>query len=217
MNQVPRPATRWLLVLVVAFITALSPAIAAAEPSTPGEAPMVSLGSETFGDDPASTPLGSGDGRIHVIPSLHPYSIKDGEKLTLSALVRSERPVASVVADLGGMAEVTLEPNTRAGLGQMATGESVAVYSGEWTGEGLEELVYAVTLTITDIDGHSWTDHSLTFSDPAAGNSTVGSTAYPPQRKGSAILNPEGTLRSAVIDLSTGHAFFGTSVPSPQF
>ncbi|MDX2177510.1 MAG: hypothetical protein SF028_13680 [Candidatus Sumerlaeia bacterium] len=146
-----------------------------------------------------------------MIPSLAPYSIKNGEKLTLSAVVRSQRPVASVVADLGGMAQVTLEPNTRAGLGQMATGESVAVYQGEWTGAGLEEKVYAVTLTITDVDGHSWTDHSLAFSDPAAGNSTVGTTAYPMSRvAGENLQFSEASLYSGVIDAANGYAYFGT-------
>jgi hypothetical protein len=49
-------------------------------------------------------PIGSGDGRIHVIPSIAPYSVKNGETLTVTAVIRSERPVASVTANLGGVA-----------------------------------------------------------------------------------------------------------------
>lgn len=65
--------------------------------------------------------IGTGDGRIHVIPSLYPDSIKDGEKLTVSVLVKSQLPVRSVVANLGGLASIELKRSARsagAGLGE---------------------------------------------------------------------------------------------------
>ena len=129
--------------------------------------------------------FGSGDGRIDVIPSLHPYSIKNGETLTVSALVRSDALVESVTADLGGVATITLSPRRAAGsfagLAGLAEGQTTLLYEGSWVGEGLEKRVYDVTLTVTDVTGHSWRDTSLQFSDPAAGISTPGTTDYPRQ------------------------------------
>ena len=59
--------------------------------------------------------LGTGDGRIHVIPSLSKPSVKNGDKLVVSAVVKSQDPVAKVEADLGGVAcvELKAKPATR--------------------------------------------------------------------------------------------------------
>jgi len=160
----------------------------------------------------AGEAIGSGDGRIHVIPSIAPYSLKNGETLTVTAIVRSERPVASVTANLAGLATVTLQPNQR--LGGVSAEGTTGIWTAEWVAAGLEEKVYAATLTVTDVDGHAWTDHSLTFSDPAAGHSTPGTTAYPNAGMahvvGLTLAEPEPTLQSAVIDTVSGHAYFGT-------
>jgi len=169
----------------------------------PGGAPASQLPGEA---------IGSGDGRIHVIPSIAPYSLKNGETLNVTAIVRSERPVATVTADLAGLVTVTLQPNAR--LGGVSAEGTTGIWTAEWVASGLEEKVYAATLTVTDVDGHAWTDHSLTFSDPAAGNSTPGTTAYPNAGMahvvGLTLAEPEPTLQSAVIDTVSGYAYFGT-------
>ena len=53
------------------------------------------------------------------------------------------------------------------------------LYQTEWIAQGLKEQIHRVTLRVTGRAGHAFTDPSLTFSDPAAGNGTPGSTAYP--------------------------------------
>jgi len=175
----------------------------------------VAWAGETAGLDAArlaaTEAIGSGDGRIHVIPSIAPYSLKNGETLTVTAIVRSERPVASVTADLAGLATVTLQPNQR--LGGVSAEGTTGIWTAEWVASGLEEKVYAATLTVTDTTGHSWTDHSLTFSDPAAGHSTPGTTAYPRgemKRLGAETLPNESDLGCVVMDPVSGYAYFGT-------
>ncbi|CAN5200567.1 hypothetical protein BH09SUM1_BH09SUM1_24520 [soil metagenome] len=158
--------------------------------------------------------IGSGDGGIHIVPSLHPYSIKNGGKLTISAVVKSAMPIRSVTTNLGGLATVELKPNAQLGMGALPGDGNAAVYEAEWIGNGLQEKVYAATITVTDVMGKSYTDHSLTFSDPAAGNSTPGTTGYPNwgmQRVG-ALTTSGGEHRfyCAVIDAAKGYAYFAT-------
>ncbi len=120
---------------------------------------------------------GSGDGRIHIVPSVTPYSLVNGETLTVTAMVKSERPIAAVTADLGGKTTVTLSPDLSKG-GISTDGKSGA-FRADWIAEGLEVKIYQAIFQVTDVDGHSWTDGTVAFSDPAAGISAPGSTAYP--------------------------------------
>ncbi len=162
------------------------------------------------GGNSSNMEIGSGDGRIHVIPSLAPYSIKNGETLSVSAVVRSAEPVSSVQANLGGLASITLEPDPR--RGGVSTDGTTGIWSAEWVGQDLEQRVYAVTLTVTDAEGHSFTDHTLTFSDPAAGHTSLGTTDYPAggmRRMDSKVLLNERHPNAAVIDTQSGYAYFG--------
>ncbi len=162
------------------------------------------------GDTSRVQEIGTGDGRIHVVPTLNPYSIKNGEALSVSAVVRSVEPVASVEANLGGLARITLEPDPRRG-GVSADG-TTGIWSAEWVCQDLEQKVYAVTLTVTDEEGHSFTDHTLTFSDPAAGHTSLGTTDYPAggmRRMDSKVLLAERNPNAAVIDTQSGYAYFG--------
>ena len=157
-----------------------------------------------------SQAVGVGDGRIHVISTIEPYSIKNGETLTVSAIISASRPVASVEANLGGLATVTLEPD--AARGGLSADGTTGVWSAEWTGQGLEERVYAATLTVTDGTGHAFTDHTLVFSDPAAGISDPGTTNYPNgamRRMDAEAFVSELDLQAAVIDPENGYAYFG--------
>lgn len=213
MTHRPAKGQPWLSGLAT-WLTALI-LLAAAPKSHAGDAlaPMLDHSDAGFKAVVDSAPIGSGDGRVHVIPSIAPYSVKNGETLTVTAVVRSQRPVASVTANLGGVATVTLQPNGR--LGGVSTDRTTGIWTTEWVAAGLEELVYTASVTITDIDGHAWTDTSLTFSDPAAGNSTPGTTNYP--NGGMArLVEPaqfalaEASIESAVIDTTAGYAYFGT-------
>lgn len=206
----PAPTLRALVVTLLAVLMLMPwPPALADLPVAADQAPEAA----------AETPIGSGDGRIHVIPSLSPYSVKNGETLTVTAIVRSERPVATVTANLGGLATVTLQPNAR--LGGVSADGTTGIYTAEWTSAGLEERVYAATLTVTDTDGHAWTDHSLLFSDAAAkrlGQSGAKSSPALMAHAGTAILPVEFPLSCAVIDTAGGYAYFGTGFgSSPAF
>lgn len=153
--------------------------------------------------------LGSGNDRIHVIPSLLPYSIKNGEKLSVSVVVNSAFPVKSVTADLGGLATLELAPKDGGRVPGLLDRGHIAVYGADWTGSRLEEKLYPVSITVTDVLGFSHTDTSLYFSDPAAGNSTPGTTGYPPKRIGVQSLGVDSLL-CGVVDTANGYAYFGT-------
>lgn len=60
--------------------------------------------------------------------------------------------------------------------------------------------------------GNVFTDRSLGFSDPIAGNNTSGSTVYPTRRLLNTVIQwpSEGSLYCAVIDAAAGYAYFGT-------
>jgi sugar lactone lactonase YvrE len=159
------------------------------------------------------TTVGHGDGRIHVIPTLSQPSLKNGEKFTISAVVKAEMGVATIMADIGGIELVTLKPASQQLGGVNALG-TIGMWSAEWTGHGLEEKNYTIILRVRDRAGHTFEDRSLHFSDPIAGLSTPGSTAYPNralQRIGSTVLDSyEESLTCAVLDVARGYAYFGT-------
>ena len=141
--------------------------------------------------------------------------MRNGGKLSISAVVKAQAGVQSVVADLGGIETITLKPSS-ATLGEANPEGTLGLWNAEWTAHGLEEKVYTVTLRVTDRSGHFFENRSLQFSDPAAGNSTPGTTTYPNAalaRIGAAsFLNAgEGDLVSAVVDAAAGYAYFGTN------
>lgn len=173
--------------------------------------------SETAGDFAADsrtgTVIGHGDGRIHIIPSLSSPSCKNGEKLTISAVIKAAAGIDSVTADIGGLETVTLQPSTTNG-GVNSSG-TAGLWSAQWTGHDLEEKYYTVAIKAVDRSGHVLEDKSLQFSDPIAGLSTPGSTAYPPStfsRVGAAsVALPADVVQIGVIDVSRGHAYFVTT------
>ncbi len=170
--------------------------------------------------------IGSGDGRIHVIPMLSALSVKNGEKLTIQTVVKAPAGVAAVEARIfrmgvapagapiailslsaaqGSMNLLTTPPGGAAG--------AFALYQAEWTAAGLAEDYYQIELVITDSTGHTFTDRSLVFSDPIAGNNTVGTTNYPDggMRLVSDLRLPiEDNIGCAVIDAEAGYAYLGT-------
>src|SRR5688572_23537850 len=44
--------------------------------------------------------VGTGDGRIHIIPSLSAPSVKNGEKIRIGAVIKAEAGVAKVEAEI---------------------------------------------------------------------------------------------------------------------
>src|SRR5262249_30646657 len=126
----------------------------------------------------AAETIGHGDGRIHVIPSLSRPSLKNGEKLTISAVIKAQAGVASVTADIGGLETITLKPSAQ-NLGGVNALGTLGMWSAEWTGHGLEEKYYTVALKVVDNEGHAFEDKSLRFSDPIAGLNVPGTTNYP--------------------------------------
>ncbi len=170
-------------------------------------------GQSLHGSEMTMSEVGFGDTRIHVLASLNRPSVKNGETLIISVLVKSIAPIDKVEADLGGVARVDLQP--RPGTGNIAAeGSHIAVYEAQWRATGLEEKVYDVAITVRDVTGHTLVDRSLRFSDPAAGNSTPGSTNYPNAgmtRLGKATFDiTESLVTCMVVDSVNGYAYCGT-------
>ncbi len=174
----------------------------------------------------ANEPIGSGDGRIHIIPTLSAPSVKNGEKLTIQAVVKAAAGVAAVEARISRVgaapegAPVAVFPLTAAqrSMSPLAasTGEAVgtfALYQAEWTAADLVEDYYQIELTVTDATGHTFTDRSLVFSDPIAGNNTVGTTDYADggmRLVSDSRLPVEDNIGCAVIHAEAGYAYLGT-------
>lgn len=204
---------------------------------------MVALAASAPAPQPGELPgisgsVGSGDGVIYVIPALSAPSVKNGGTLSVQAVVKAVNGVSKVEARIERDADRTrivpalaandgdfidrllglpvavldLKP-APTNLGGVNAGATMGLWQAEWQAEGLEEGYYRVALTVTDRTGHSYTDRSLVFSDPIAGNATVGTTAYPNggvRRLGGLSLNGDIGLRCAVLDAAGGYAYFGS-------
>ena len=102
--------------------------------------------------------VGNGDEWIHIIPAISSPSVKNGGKLTISAIVKAHAGIRSVVADIGGIETVELKPSSTGFDG------TVGMWSVEWTGRNLEEKNYLVARKQpTGWVMNSKTDH---FSSP---------------------------------------------------
>ncbi len=177
---------------------------------------------------------GSGDGRIHILPAMSSVSLKNGDKATIQAVVKAMTGVASVMATIereDGETDVTsanatqsttsisslpvsflLEPAPM-NLSEVNIAATVGLYQAEWIAHGLEETYYRVAITVTDREGHVYTDRLLRFSDPIAGNNSIGSLTYTDgglKRMDSEQFPDERYFSCAVIDSDKGYAYFGT-------
>ena len=148
---------------------------------------------------------------IRIVPLLSRPSVKNGERVLVSAIVEARCGIASVIANMGGIETLTLHPDfSRGGL---SPDRSRGIYSAEWTGHDLEEKMYTVTLTARDARGHELMDNSLQFSDPIAGLQTPGSAVYPNGGlqhliSGIPFIGVETTPNTAVIN-AAGAIVFG--------
>ncbi len=228
----------WVSV-VIGLLVALSSVAQTAE---------TKVGFACTGQDGA--PIGSGNGRIHIIPSLSAHSVKNGGILSIQAVVRAGDGVAKVEAhiernpgpisesgqsgskmisdlqgqhfldSLLGLPVATLEmKGAPMNLGGVNAGATMGMWQAEWEASGLDEGYYRVAITVTDRTGHSFTDRSLVFSDPIAGNNVVGSTTYPNggiTRRGAVnFLSGGSNYVVVLVDSDNGYAYLGANtVPS---
>lgn len=159
---------------------------------------------------PQQESLGTGDSRIHVIPSLSSQAVKNGEILTITAVVTAKAGVEKVEAEIEGLDKILLQP-APGKLGGIRADGTIGLWRAEWIGHDLEEKFYPVALRVTDLEGHVFEDQSLCFSDPVAGITTVGSPFSPLTQVGcEEFAQGENNLVSAVIDVTAGFAYFGT-------
>ena len=155
-------------------------------------------------------PIGSGDGRIHIIPSLSSQAVKNGETLTITAVVTAKAGVEKVEAEIESLEIIPLQPASGK-LGGVRGDGTMGMWRAEWIGHDLEEKFYTVTLRVTDREGHVFEDQSLRFSDPIAGWDAAVSAQAPPSLLSSATLEiGEDCMQTAVIDADNGYAYFAT-------
>lgn len=143
----------------------------------------------------------SSDGEIRILPMLSQPSIKNGQRVVVSAIVESRHGVKTVMANMGGIETIELHPDTS--RGGATADRHRGIYSAEWTGRGLEERFYTTAITVVDNADHSFTDRSLQFSDPIAGLNTVGTQVYP-QGGMQHIFGTPGYLNAAESTPFTG-------------
>ncbi len=153
-------------------------------------------------DIPASLAIKkSGDGEISILPMLSQPSVKNGQRVIVTAIIEARQGIQRVSADMGGIETLELTPDFRKG-GTDATGHR-GIYSAEWVGHGLEEKYYTVAIKVIDKSGHSLADRSVQFSDPIAGFNTVGTQGYP-QAGMQHIFGTTGYLNAAESTPPTG-------------
>ena len=168
--------------------------------------------------------LGSGNGYIHIVPTMSSPSLKNNEKATIQAVVKAAAGVASVEARIERETGMPLNlelPVAFLKLNATKTPvESIGLWQTEWTAYGLEEGYYRVVITVTDKAGHSHTDRSLRFSDPIAGNNVAGTDSYSNggllRLDNETFVAGEDQLSCAVIDYINGYAWFGTNTAPGQ-
>ncbi|MBI3735385.1 hypothetical protein HY256_02610, partial [Candidatus Sumerlaeota bacterium] len=175
----------------------------------------------------SSDPIGHGDRRIHIIPTLSSPSVKNGGRLTITAVVKALAGVREVKAEiLDGertLEELELKPGeaNSGGFGPFEAEAklvgpvvpNVGLYAAQWTARGLEEKNYSVHIRVMDMLGHVFEDNSLQFSDPTAGITVPGTSNYlngSMRRVGAYVGDNDSSLGCAVIDAAGGFAYFGT-------
>ncbi len=183
--------------------------------------PNSSTSDQAFGNTGSTADpnlVGHGDGLIHIIPALSSPSVKNGGKLAIRAVVKAAAGVREVKAEIRDGDRILDTLDLHPGSSDRRA-PAVGLWEAEWTGHDLEEKEYSIILHVTDLSGHSFEDGSLRFTDPTAGITTVGTTAYAPA--GAAGMRRIGALpavavglnsfASAVVDTTNGYAYFGTN------
>ena len=151
---------------------------------------------------------------IRVYPVLSQPSVKNGQAIKVSAMVKAAAGVRSVSADFGGIETIQLKPESPAFA-------AAGVWSATWTGHDLQEKIYRLNVSATDLLGRVCTDSSLEFSDPAAGLSTPGVNVYPNDdlaiaRADSVFLPTEQNLYAVAYNPATNQALFTTATTTPN-
>lgn len=103
---------------------------------------------------------------IQINPFLSSTTMKNGKTLAIKANVDSNFPITRGYAQIEGFnftIPLTLEHGT----------DKKGFWLGTWQGRNLTDKNYGVNVTFFDSTGHSWTDRSLYFTDPIAGNDEV--------------------------------------------
>ncbi len=172
--------------------------------------------------------IGTGNGHIHIIPALSAKSVKNGDRVTVQAVVKALDGVAGVEArieredngmaawgidSLAGMAMDTLKlAGAPLNSGGADAGGTTGIWQSEWSASGLEEGYYRIAVTVTDKTGRTWTDRSLRFSDPLLGYNAAGSSVYPNNgmRRVDKLSSGANLFRCATGDTTTGYAYLGT-------
>ena len=187
-----------LMQRVVMLVVFFCGVMMAASGAIPGNVPPMALVEEM---------PGSGNGQIYIMPAMSTPSLKNGETATIQAVVHAVAGVASVEAhiDRDTGAPVCFDlPVDILHMSPAASNNAAAdLWYTEWTACGLEEGYYRVVITVKDNAGNSYTDRSLRFTDPIAGNNVVGTTSYlgDPQQQGYIKGTQFAMLEPGMVDI----------------
>lgn len=162
-------------------------------------------------------PMVSAAEEVQIVPHLSSATVKNGETLTVSALVRAGENLATITATImavdhpAGVAEIVAAVPLHPKSGLLAPG-GVAMYEGQWQAVGLRETEYCVRVDVITASGKTITDTRLRFSDPVFGQTTVGETAYPDGGMnflGDVVLDAEYYITCGVTDPEGIYAYYG--------
>lgn len=104
---------------------------------------------------------------ILITPFVSSPSVTNGQKLLIKASIESNFPIREGTARIEGFSSSIQF--------QLVDGDRKSgFWVASWIANGVTDKNYKVYTTFTDETGHSYIDSSLSFSDPIAGNDSVG-------------------------------------------
>lgn len=107
--------------------------------------------------------VGTGDGLIHIIPTLSDRALENGERVVVGAVIKSADGVARVTADIAGIETLELQA-ARVAPDPGATGLTFGQWSATWQAHDVDVPgARRITIEVTDRRGHTFSDDSLTF------------------------------------------------------
>lgn len=134
---------------------------------------LILILSLTISLNTAKAAIGDGKPFIKITPFLSTPAIGNGNELKIYTSIQSNFPIT------GGKAVIS-DVNVEIPFTRTSGDSKNGFWTAQWITHSLGQKNYSVQVTFNDETGHSWTDRSLSFSDPIAGNDNKGNDKYKP-------------------------------------